>query len=359
MRALIALLVVIAAVAGLIAVAHHSEDVRTEAQTTDGLPPAAARSVARTLADAIERNFVFPETARRYAAKIRARAAAGAYDRLATREDLAALMTADLQSVASDGHLGVLPRWPRPMDPPPADAPPAIEAAEWLAPGVAYLRPTVFSGSVREVTDVRRFLDEHGSARILIVDMRVNHGGGLAEMDEIFSRVFDHPMRLAVLETRAGAGPVPFEAGPKLRAAPGSAATSRLEHWAVPDSSGGALRYAQLLVLTSHATVSAGEHFCFVLKHAGRATLIGERTVGAGNYGGLLHIGQGMAAFVPVGRTFDAATGEGWEGRGVAPDVPVPARRALVVALGRIGFAPREAQRISDHVAAGRRRWPF
>ena len=358
MRTWIGLLVLLAAIAGLVLVANHSDQVRTEAQGSDGLPPAMARSVAGTVADAVERNFVFPETAHRYAAKIRARAAAGAYDRLSSRDELAALMTADLQSVARDGHLGVLARWPHPMDPPPADAPPAIEEARWLAPGIAYLRPTVFSGSAREVADVRRFLADHGSAHTVIVDMRVHHGGGLAEMDEIFSALFARPTRLAILETRAGAEPTPFQAGPKLRPAPSPAGTSRLEHWALPGGAS-ALRHARLFVLTSRATVSAGEHFCFVLKRTGRATLIGERTVGAGNYGGLRHIGEGMALFVPVGRTFDPDTGQGWEGRGVTPDLVVPARRALVEALVRAGVARGEALRISDQVTAGRRRWPF
>ena len=66
-----------------------------------------------------------------------------------------------------------------------------------------------------------------------------------------------------------------------------------------------------------------------------------------------------MALFVPVGRTFDPDTGEGWEGRGVTPDLVVPARRALMEALVRAGVARGEALRISDQVTAGRRRWPF
>lgn len=349
--------IALAAVGGIVAVAVVREEAPTEAPRAEGPAAEAARGVAGTLADLIERNFVFPQTAQRYAARIRSRAAAGAYDGL-SRERLAAVMTADLQSVAPDGHLGVMARWPAPMDPPPAGAPPAIEEARWLAPGIAYLRPTVFSGSADEVAAVRRFLAEHGSARTLIVDMRVNGGGGLEEMDEIFSAVFARPTRLAVLEMRAGASPVPFRAGPRLRAVAAPAGTTRLEHWAVPGAGGGEMRGAQLFVLTSRATVSAGEHFCFVLKHSGRASLIGARTVGAGNYGGLLHIGEGMAAFVPVGRSFDPGTGEGWEGVGVSPDVAVPASQALVEALVRAGVARDEARRISDRVKAGRRRWP-
>ena len=41
------------------------------------------------------------------------------------------------------------------------------------------------------------------------------------------------------------------------------------------------------------------------------------------------------AAFVPGRRTYDPDTGWDWEGRGVAPDLQVPADQALEVALAR------------------------
>ena len=48
-------------------------------------------------------------------------------------------------------------------------------------------------------------------------------------------------------------------------------------------------------------------------------------------------MGAGYAAFVPVGRTFDPDTGQSWEGTGVAPDVAVPADKALDEALKLAG----------------------
>jgi C-terminal processing protease CtpA/Prc len=49
-------------------------------------------------------------------------------------------------------------------------------------------------------------------------------------------------------------------------------------------------------------------------------------------------IGSGYRAFIPVARIFDADTGKGWEGKGVVPDVPVPAAQALDVAAVRAGI---------------------
>lgn len=44
-------------------------------------------------------------------------------------------------------------------------------------------------------------------------------------------------------------------------------------------------------------------------------------------------IGERFAAFIPVGRSYDPATGQGWEGTGVTPHVAVPAAQALETAL--------------------------
>jgi len=86
------------------------------------------------------------------------------------------------------------------------------------------------------------------------------------------------------------------------------------------------------------------------LKRTHRATIIGEPTAGAGHYGGVMPIGDKFRAFVPVGRTFDPDTGKDWEGTGVAPDVAVPAKDALVEALVRSGVKRDEAERINATV---------
>jgi hypothetical protein len=49
---------------------------------------------------------------------------------------------------------------------------------------------------------------------------------------------------------------------------------------------------------------------------------------------------------VPVGRTYDIKTGKDWEGAGVAPDVAVDPKQALVVALEKAGLSHAEAVRL-------------
>jgi hypothetical protein len=91
-------------------------------------------------------------------------------------------------------------------------------------------------------------------------------------------------------------------------------------------------------VVTSAFTGSGGEEFAYNLKHHGRATVVGEVTAGAGHGGGVHPVAAGFEAFIPDFRPVHPATGGGWEGVGVKPDVEVPAGSAL-------DFAHREALR--------------
>ena len=119
----------------------------------------------------------------------------------------------------------------------------------------------------------------------------------------------------------------------------------RTTHYAIPNDVT-TLRDAKVYLLVSNATGSAGEHFSLAFKSTGRATLIGEATAGANHFGGPAQLGDHFSAFIPVGRTYDIKTGKDWEGTGVAPDVEVDPKQALVVALEKAGLSHEEAVRI-------------
>jgi hypothetical protein len=87
-----------------------------------------------------------------------------------------------------------------------------------------------------------------------------------------------------------------------------------------------------VFILVSPFTASGGEEFAYVLKHHGRATLVGETTAGGGHGGGVHPVAAGFHAFIPDFRPVHPVTGGGWEGTGVAPDVECRAPNALIVA---------------------------
>jgi C-terminal processing protease CtpA/Prc len=116
-------------------------------------------------------------------------------------------------------------------------------------------------------------------------------------------------------------------------------------HYAVPGEPT-PLRQAKVYLLVSNKTASAGEHFALAMKSSGRATLIGEATAGANHFGGPAELTANFAVWMPVGRTFDIKTGKDWEGGGIAPDIVVDPKQALVVALEKAGLDHSEALRL-------------
>jgi hypothetical protein len=333
------------------------------------------RRTATELAGLLDENYVFPDVAKRYAATLRANAENGAYDGIISGRALAERLTADLRAVSPDNHLRVRVGPPpeiggrrivvREGGPAPAEARGAapevrralpfepIEEARWLAPGIAYIRFNIFPGDPDTVAAVDRFMKEHADAKAIIFDNRTHHGGGLAEMDAMFPYLFGKPATLVRMDTRLSvdrARGAPM-GDARLRLVPTRQDVVSRDHYVEPSKAEKRLFKAKVFVLTSGATASAAEHMTLALKRTHRATIVGEPTAGAGNYGGQNPLDEGrFSVFIPVGRTYDPDTGKGWEGTGVEPDVAVPADRALYEALVRTGLAAPEAERIAAEV---------
>jgi hypothetical protein len=87
-----------------------------------------------------------------------------------------------------------------------------------------------------------------------------------------------------------------------------------------------------LYVVTSAATGSACEAFAYTLQKHGRATVVGERTAGAGYNNVLMPAGEGFTASVSVARPIHPKTGRGWEKTGVEPDIAAAAQMGTLAA---------------------------
>ena len=294
----------------------------------------------RELARLIESDFVYPDIGRKYASELRRRLAAGAYSDLRSGEEVAAVVTADLQRVHREGHLRFMA--PAKESGAPSGPNGAMETglgkAEWVAPGVAYMQLHGFTGSEAELNRLKEVLDTFSNATTLILDARRYLGGGPREGDVMFSRLYSQPTPLLWMDTRRDVeerGGNPMTDSETLRRIPGPDGIIRREWTAVPSEHVTSLRTAQIFLLTSKETVSAGEGFALALKRTRRATLIGETTGGAGHFGRTVSLPGGYRAFIPVGRPFDPDTGKGWEQTGVEPDIAVPSDRALEEARRR------------------------
>lgn len=333
---------------------EKSRAVEAPPGADEPLASGEGRQVAAKLADQLVNLFVFRDQAEAYAAMLRKNADEGHYDS-GTRGALAKLMTDDLQAVHKDGHLHVmLAASPEKAgaaagghNGPPPGLPPVIQSAKTIAPGIGYIRFTAFFGSDEEKAAVAKWLAQNSNDKVLIFDLRNHHGGGLAEQDEIFSYLFAKKTPLVkmalskeVYEHRGS----PLEPGATLVfAADGDKMVAT--HSAIPGAAT-PLRNAKVYLVVSNRTASAAEHFSLALKSTGRATLIGESTAGANHFGGGVPLNDHFAVWMPVGRTYDIKTGKDWEGGGIAPDIAVDPRQALVVALEKAGLSHAEAVKL-------------
>jgi hypothetical protein len=308
------------------------------------------REVATKLAEQLVTSFVFRDQAEAYAAMLRKNAAAGRYDN-GTREALAKLLTDDLQAVHKDGHLHVevtdgVDRGGANAGPP-KSFPPLIQAAKTIAPGIGYIRFTAFFGTPEEMAAVKQWLADNKDAKTLIFDLRNHHGGGLDEQDAIFSYLYGEKtplVKMALSKDVYDHHGMPLQPGPTLVfAAAGDKMVATHSALPGPDT---ALRKAKVYLLVSNRTASAAEHFSLALKSTGRATLIGEDTAGANHFGGGQDITDHFGVWMPVGRTYDIKTGKDWEGAGIAPDIVVDPKQALVVALEKSGLSHDEAVKL-------------
>ncbi len=324
---------------------------------TRRLTPVERRDVVDSVIAFVERTYVDADTARLIAATVRARRQAGAYDTATTTDALESLLTRDLRAVNHDLHLSVnfegedaaplrrpaargdagpgsrpepepsvaRRRVPGGFSEQPGDVPVrllkdpryqsarrrnfGIGRAEVLPGNIGYLEITGFMGAPgmeHAVEDALRLLERTDA---MIIDVRRNGGGSGIMSHLVASHFLDATPRATIRVTSRAGTPYTMRSFAKV---PGPRRTD------VP-----------LYVLTSRFTASAAEEFAFILQNAGRATVVGDRTAGAGHMVESFSVGHGFTVGISVTRVSDPRTGLEWERVGVQPTLRVDADRAL------------------------------
>lgn len=310
----------------------------------------AAGEVLDSVVAYMERTYVSRDTAQLIGRHLRERARAGAYAAAESPARFAELVTSDMRAVNDDLHLslrfapegaasmgrpgprgveggpGSAPGGEAPPPPPTAEEirrNPFLRAArrqnygltrlEILPGNVGYLEISGFMGAPgvdQVVAHALRFLE---GTDAIVIDLRRNGGG---------SGIMSH----LVLSHFLDANPVPT-----IRVVnPAADRTTEMKSFAtVP---GPRRTDVPLYLLTSRRTASAAEEFSSVLKNLGRATVVGDRTAGAGHMVAAFNAGHGFVASISYTRVTDARTGAEWERVGVQPDVRVDPELALQAA---------------------------
>jgi hypothetical protein len=270
--------------------------------------------------------YVFPETARKMEEGLRARQKKGAYDAIDDGDTFANRLTQDLQEVSHDKHLRVsfspwaLPK-PGPARNPDAEARMrtqmernncAFEKVERLPSNIGYLKFNAFLDPAicgPTATAAMNFL---GNVDAVIFDLRENGGGDPKMIAFISTYLFGELTHLNDLYNRKE--------------------DSTTQYWTLPYVPGKRLTDKPAFILTSKQTFSGAEEFSYNLKNLKRATIIGETTGGGAHPVSGHPIDDHFMIGVPFARAVNPISKTNWEGKGVEPDVKVPAGEALDVA---------------------------
>jgi len=278
------------------------------------LDAAARVAVIDSVARALERMYISADTGRALADRLRRREREGAYASLPTLAAFTSAVTDDMRSMNGDRHLGLIPpggrRGPRRAGGGGEDA--EQIQGRVLEGNVGYLRLRDLGNGAGTSARLAAVLDSLRGTAAMIVDLR-GAPGGSAELANLVISHFTAPNlpSLHVVNRVDGTD----EVRRTLAEVPGPRRTD------VP-----------LYVLVDRGSASAAEDVPFVLQNLGRATIVGERTAGAGRNNVIIPVGSGLTASISVSRVSDARTGREWEAVGIEPDLEVPSDDALEAA---------------------------
>lgn len=288
------------------------------------------QEVVRDVAGLAAKKYVYPDRGNKIAEEIRAKLSEGGYGELTTAGELAFSLTMDLRAISNDQHWSIVydpQRGAENVDPETEDDEASL--SRWLAlarrRNFGFERVERLRGNIGYI-DLREFAPSEfagdtavgamgfvANCDALIFDIKRCHGGYPSMVQLITSYLFDaEPRHINTFYYRPS--------------------DDYQQFWTFPHVPGRRRPEVPVYVLTSQATGSAAEEFAYNLKQMGRATLVGETTVGAAHPVTVEIVQEHFQVRLPYGRPINPVTKENWEGTGVEPHVPVPAEDALKTA---------------------------
>jgi len=317
------------------------------------LDAAKKQAIVDEIAELLNKNYVFAETAAKMEERVRGRLKNGDYDKYAGAAEFAQAVSQDLLAVSKDRHLGfaynpeATENIRRLNSRSEEEARKARERqlqasrrenfgfrkVERLAGNIGYLDFRMFASPDQAGPTAIAAMNFLAYCDAIIVDLRQNGGGDPAQIQLISSYFFDEPVHLNDLYARA---------------------EDRTEnYWTLPYVPGPKAVGADLYILTSARTFSGAEEFTYNMKNLKRATVIGETTGGGAHPTGARIVQHDFILRVPFARAINPVSKTNWEGTGVTPDVQVPAAqafdRAYAMAMEKLAAKATDPQRKAEY----------
>ncbi len=305
-----------------------------EVSEVRNVEPALQKDIVLEAARLIRDRYVYEEIGAKYGDRLLAIASSPVEP--TTAEALAKSLTRMLQSIQSDKHLKILdPAQARPIlamfgipenegddddKPEPAGGHHSMSVAgdgfghvDRFAGNIAYVELTMFISGPTAFARAEDVMASIQDASAIVFDVRGNRGGDGEMVETMEAYLFAKPTHIMSTIRREGSVDIP-----------GSAET-----WTTTNPFSETMSSIPVFILTGGLTASAAEAFAFGLKHADRATLIGQTTAGAGHRVLYERLPHGFALGLPVAAAISPKTGKGWEGVGVIPHVRTEADTSL------------------------------
>lgn len=272
--------------------------------------------------------YVFPDVAELMAKDLVKRYKRGEYDKITNKAVFADSLKNHLFSVSKDKHIGVSYneimasslREPKTEEN-------AIEKfnqvnervrkfnygfeeVKIMKGNIGYIKLTGFAPTLYGGKTASSAMQFVSNSDALIFDLRTNYGGDDTMIQLLLSYLFsEKPVHLNNFYHRKEG--------------------KTTQSWTLPYVEGKRMPDIPVYVLISDKTISAGEEFAYDLKNLKRATIIGEQSAGAANFGEEFIAKENFIVWVPTGRAINPITKTNWEGIGVEPDVKIDSDKAL------------------------------
>lgn len=294
-----------------------SAEAVPDAAQSAALNQPTVRKVIGGISTRLRESYVFPDKGIAAADVLEKALQANAYAGVTDPDQLARQLTEQLRAATKDSHMRVIFGSPFRNQPPPAAPQDAGFNVKRLDGNIGYIHlarfvpPEVFNPAA---DDAMRSLSD---TTALIVDMRDNGGGHPASVAYLVSFFLDPGKRVHINDL--------------IWRNRGTSTFRTEEFW----SSSTPVHYLgkPVYVLVGPKTYSAGEEFAYDLQVLKRVTVVGEKTRGGANPGGLNELGHDLFVVVPTGRAENPTTRSNWEGVGVRPDVEATLEAAQQTAM--------------------------
>jgi len=323
------------------------------------LDAAKKQAIVDEISALLNKNYIFPETAKKIEEALRGRLKNGDFDKMSDAREFARAVSAIVLDVSKDKHTGFAFNPEMAADIRRLQGRSDEEArkvrerqlqeaqrenfgfrkVERLAGNIGYIDFRMFASPDQAGATAVAAMNFLAYCDAIIVDLRQNGGGDPAQIQLISSYFFTDPAHLNDLYYRA--------------------ADRTENYWTLPYVPGPKAAGADLYILTSSRTFSGAEEFTYNMKNLKRATVIGETTGGGAHPTQPMIVQQDFILRVPYARAINPVSRTNWEGTGVAPDIAVPAAdafdRAYAMAVEKLAAKASDPQRKAEY--EGIREW--